>query len=115
MQEGRLYHFYFMASDSGTLYVGVTGNLEGRAEQHKSGKTEGFTKKYRCHKLVYFEEFEDVEQAILREKQVKKFSRIKKELLIRSVNPGWRDLGKDWKQAAVIPRPNRPRDLSPKA
>ena len=99
----RLYHVYFMASDSGTLYVGVTGHLEGRVEQHKKREIEGFTKKYICYKLVYFEEFEDIQQAILREKQVKK------ETLIRQMNPGWRDLSQDW-HVKEIPRAARARN-----
>ena len=105
----RLYHVYFMASDSGTLYVGVTGHLEGRVEQHKKREIEGFTKKYKCYKLVYFEEFEDIQQAILREKQVKKYSRIKKETLIRQMNPGWTDLSQDW-HMKEIPRAARARN-----
>lgn len=68
MSEERAYYVYFMASDSGTLYVGVTGHLEGRVEQHQKGQILGFAQKYKCYKLVYFEEFEDIEQAILREK-----------------------------------------------
>ena len=92
----RIYHVYFMASDSGTLYVGVTGHLEGRVGQHKNGEVEGFTKKYKCYKLVYFEEYEDIEQAILREKQIKRWRRDKKEKLIKKINPGWTDIARDW-------------------
>jgi putative endonuclease len=97
MSEDRQYYVYFMASDSGTLYVGVSGHLEGRVQQHKDGKIEGFTKKYKCYKLVYFEEFDDIEQAILRETQIKKWRREKKEALIKKMNPMWRDLSQDWK------------------
>ncbi len=86
-----------MASDSGTLYVGVTGQLEGRVNQHKKGQIDGFTKKYNCNKLVYYEEFDDIEQAILREKQIKRWRRDKKEALIKKINPSWRDLSEDWK------------------
>lgn len=109
----RSYYVYFMASDSGTLYVGVTGDLQGRAGQHKQGEIEGFTKKYNCHKLVYYEEFEDIEQAILREKQIKRWRRSKKEALIKKMNPSWRDLAEDWNPDAnksdSSTRPNRPR------
>lgn len=97
MSDEKTYYMYFMASDSGTLYVGVTGGLEGRVAQHKKGKIEGFTKKYKCCKLVYFEEYDDIEQAILREKQIKRWRREKKEFLIRKMNPTWRDLSADWK------------------
>lgn len=96
MREDRVYYVYFMVSDSGTLYVGVTGHLEGRVNQHKKGQIEGFTKKYKCYKLLYFEEFEDIEQAILREKQIKRWRREKKEALIKKINPSWRDLSADW-------------------
>jgi putative endonuclease len=101
MREERIYHVYFMASDSGTLYVGVTGGLEGRVSQHQAGEVPGFTKKYKCHKLVYYEEFEDIEQAILRETQIKKWRREKKDVLIRKMNPIWRDLSEDWKKLNV--------------
>lgn len=107
-----LYHVYLMASDSGTLYVGVSGHLEGRVEQHKKGEIEGFTKKYKCYKLVYFEEFNDIEQAILREKQIKKWRREKKEALIKKMNPTWKDLSQDWKElykSDSSTRANRPR------
>jgi putative endonuclease len=97
MREERTYYVYFMASDSGTIYVGVTGHLEGRVAQHQKGQIEGFTKKYNCHKLIYFEEFEDIEQAILRETQIKKWRRDKKEVLINKMNPTWRDLSLDWR------------------
>lgn len=101
-----------MASESGTLYVGVTGGLEGRVRQHKKGEADGFTKKYKCHKLVFYEEHDDIEQAILREKQIKKWSRYKKEALIRTINPGWRDLSLDW-QVKEIPRALRARNDKP--
>ena len=81
-----------MASESGTLYLGVTNNLERRVCEHKSDLIEGFSKKYQCHRLVYFEEYEKIDQAIEREKQVKKWNRSKKESLINRINPGWKDL-----------------------
>lgn len=81
-----------MASESGTLYIGVTDDLIRRAFQHRIGFLKGFTQKYGCNKLVYFEQYLDVETAILREKQLKKWRREKKETLIRKMNPGWKDL-----------------------
>ena len=81
-----------MASESGTLYLGVTNNLERRVHEHKSNLIEGFSKKYQCHKLLYFEEYTEIEQAIERERQVKKWNRNKKESLIKRINPGWKDL-----------------------
>ena len=86
-----------MASASGTLYTGVANNLYKRVWQHKNDLIEGFTKKYQCHKLVHFEETGDVESAITREKQIKGWSRRKKEALIKSKNPHWKDLSDDWK------------------
>jgi len=90
-----MYLIYILASNSGTLYIGVTNNLERRVEEHKSGLIEGFTKKYECKKLVYFEEYNYINDAIAREKQIKGWRRSKKEALIRTMNPGWRDLTLD--------------------
>ena len=74
------------------LYTGVTHDLEKRCFQHKSGSVEGFSKKYNINKLVYYEHFNDIEQAILREKEIKKWRREKKNQLVESVNPQWNDL-----------------------
>ncbi len=92
----RKYYFYIMASKSGTLYSGLTGNLQRRVYQHKNNLIEGFSKKYKCHKLVYFEEYKNVRDALAREKQIKKWRRNKKEKLIKTINPGWRDLSLDY-------------------
>jgi len=86
---------YILASESGTLYVGVTNDLEKRVYEHKNKLIEGFSKKYNCNKLVYFEHTTDVIIAISREKQIKKWRRAKKEFLIRTINPTWIDLSKD--------------------
>jgi putative endonuclease len=74
------------------LYVGVTNDLIRRAYEHKEGLVNGFTKKYKIVKLVYYEVFEDIENAILREKQIKAGSRQKKVQLIDSINREWYDL-----------------------
>jgi putative endonuclease len=74
------------------IYTGITGNLNKRIYEHKENLVEGFTKKYNVHKLVYYEVFNDVEEAILREKQIKAGSRNKKITLISSMNPNWKDL-----------------------
>ncbi|MFZ2804341.1 MAG: GIY-YIG nuclease family protein [Patescibacteria group bacterium] len=86
------FYVYFMASESGTLYTGVTNDLRRRAYEHREGLTEGFTKKYGCKKLIYFEETESVQTAITREKQLKNWNRSKKEHLIMGFNPQWIDL-----------------------
>lgn len=90
------YFVYIMASSSGTLYVGITNDLYKRVYQHKNNLIDGFTKKYGCHKLVYFEETTSVESVIAREKQLKGWRREKKEFLIRKLNPSWNDLSLDW-------------------
>ncbi len=88
---------YIMASKkNGTLYVGVTSNLIKRVYEHKNNLVDGFTKKYSVHSLVYFEDCENIVNAIAREKQIKGWTRIKKINLIESVNPEWRDLSKEW-------------------
>lgn len=79
-----------------TLYVGVTSDVYSRAWQHKNKINKGFTSRYNLNKLVYYEEYEDIEQAIVREKQLKGGSRKRKEDLIRKNNPSWDDLSKDW-------------------
>jgi putative endonuclease len=83
-----------MASDSGTLYVGMTNNLQRRVIEHKEYKIEGFSKKYKCHKLVYYESTKYVYNAIEREKEIKNWNRKKKEELIKTMNPTWKDLYK---------------------
>lgn len=95
--QDRQYFVYIMASLSGTLYIGVTNNLIKRVWQHKNDLLEGFTKKYKCHKLIYFEETSDVNSAIAREKQLKNWNRAKKEWLITTKNSSWKDLSLTWK------------------
>ncbi len=91
----KQYFVYIVASNSGTIYIGVTNNLFRRISEHKEGKIKGFSKKYSCHKLVYYENYGLVSAAIYREKQLKKWSRIKKQVLIKSLNPTWLDLFDD--------------------
>ena len=92
----RRYYVYILASRSRNLYTGVTNNLRRRVLEHKQGLLAGFTKKYRIHRLVYFESFNDVHEAIAREKQVKAWRREKRVALIKSGNPAWDDLAADW-------------------
>lgn len=89
-------YIYILASNTGTLYIGVTSNLGQRIWQHKSDLFEGFSKKYGCHKLIYFEEYDDISNAIAREKQIKAYRRGKKEDLIKILNPLWKDLSEGW-------------------
>ncbi len=89
----KTYYVYIMASKrNGTLYIGVTNNLPQRVWEHKNDVHEGFTKKYGVHRLVWFEVTSDVEEAILREKQLKKWRRQWKINLIEKENPNWNDL-----------------------
>ncbi|MEN8133294.1 MAG: GIY-YIG nuclease family protein [Pseudomonadota bacterium] len=84
---------YILASKrNGTLYTGVTSDLIKRVHEHKNGLIDGFTKKYRVHYLVYFEQCEDMMSAITREKQIKKWNRAWKLRLIEKGNPEWMDL-----------------------
>lgn len=87
---------YLLTNASNTvLYVGVTNNLVTRVYQHKNNIVEGFTAKYHVHKLVWYESHERIEDAILREKQLKAGSRKKKIELIERMNPKWKDLYED--------------------
>jgi putative endonuclease len=90
------YYIYIMTNHLGTLYTGVTNNLIVRVYQHREGTVEGFTKKYKINRLVYFEETPSVNAALEREKEIKGWVRKKKIKLIESENPGWKDLSEDW-------------------
>jgi putative endonuclease len=82
---------------NGTLYIGVTNNLERRMYEHKNRLYEGFTNKYGLDKLIYFETYQFINDAIKREKSMKKWKRQWKINLIEKDNPNWNDLSKDWK------------------
>jgi putative endonuclease len=92
----REYYVYIMASERQTLYTGVTHDLESRIWQHKNKLVPGFTAKYDCTKLVYYEVTNDVREAIGREKQIKGLGTTKKVALIRSINPAFDDLSIEW-------------------
>ena len=82
--------------NNSVIYIGVTSDLLKRVYQHKTKTYKGFTQKYNCDKLVYFEEFNDINLAIGREKQIKSGNRQRKINLIESDNPEWNDLSKGW-------------------
>ena len=91
------YYVYILASKrNGTLYIGVTNNLERRIYEHKSDLVKGFTKKYNVHYLVYYEATNDIHAVLEREKQLKKWNRKWKLARIEKVNPNWNDMAKDW-------------------
>ena len=91
------YYLYILSNKyNGTLYIGITNNLERRMFEHKNQLVDGFTKKYRLNRLVYFETFQYITNAIRREKNMKKWKRQWKINLIEEENQNWRDLSKDW-------------------
>lgn len=92
MLEKQGYVYILTNTDNTVLYTGVTSNLIARVYEHKNKMVQGFTKKYNLHKLVYYEVFADMINAIVREKQIKGWLRSKKLLLIGKANPNWADL-----------------------
>jgi len=91
------YYVYILTNARGNvMYVGVTNNLERRIVEHRNGSIPGFTQKYAVHKLVYYEECGNIDDAIAREKQLKGWRRAKKDALVQRVNPEWCDLASDW-------------------
>ena len=106
----RQYYVYILTSRSRTLYTGITNNLQRRVLEHRQKIVPGFTRYYRVHRLVYFEPFSNVRDAIAREKRIKGWRREKKVALIESVNPAWDDLAASW----FVPTPSEkqvPRSL----
>lgn len=88
---------YILASKrNGTLYIGVTNDLERRLYEHRNNLIEGFTNKYNVHHLVYYEDVNDIQAALQREKQLKRWTRKWKIELIEKANPEWRDLAEDF-------------------
>ena len=88
----KTYHVYIMASWTKVLYTGSTSRLEFRVAQHKQGLGSRFTAKYKCTRLVYFEDTSEAYEAVSRERQIKKWNRARKLRLIESMNPTWNDL-----------------------
>jgi len=88
-----IYYVYFLTNSKNvTLYIGVTNNIERRIYEHKEGKADSFTKKYNVYKLVYFEEFQNIKDAIAREKQLKNWHRSWKLNLIKQTNPNLEEM-----------------------
>jgi putative endonuclease len=102
MLEEKLYYVYILSSRSRTIYVGMTGFLMTRVLCHRAGDGGAFTKKYRIHRLVYYEVFHNVAAAITRETEIKKWRREKKVALIAKTNPTWEDLATEWGGPAVM-------------
>ena len=94
--EYKQYYIYILSNYSNsTIYIGVTNNLVKRLYQHQNKLIDGFTSKYNINKLVYYEIYQNIDYAINREKQLKGWSRAKKNALIETLNPTWKDLGKE--------------------
>ena len=92
-----MYFVYVLSNwDDSVIYIGVTSNLPRRLYEHKNGLADGFTKRYHVHKLIYYEHTNDVRSAIAREKQLKGWTRSKKNALISRMNPNWIDLASTW-------------------
>lgn len=93
------YYIYILANwTNSVIYIGVTNNLSRRLFEHKNKLIDGFSRKYNLDKLVYYELFFDINDAIKREKELKKWRREKKNNLVESVNPEWRDLSLDFRE-----------------
>ena len=93
-KESDMYYIYILTNKNNTvLYTGITNDLKRRIYEHKAELNPGFTKRYKAHKLLYFEEYTDVDRAISREKQLKGWIRARKIDLIKTTNPTFEDLG----------------------
>jgi putative endonuclease len=92
----QYYYVYITASLTRVLYIGITNSIERRIVEHKEKIHEGFTNQYNVNRLVYYEAFTDVRNAIAREKALKGWRREKKITLINSVNPAWKDISEEW-------------------
>ncbi|HEX8252071.1 MAG TPA: GIY-YIG nuclease family protein [Thermoanaerobaculia bacterium] len=104
-------YFVYMVTNrwKNVLYTGMTNSLERRMWQHKNKALPGFTKRYNCDRLVYYEIFDEVNQAIEREKQLKNWPRARKNELVESMNPAWNDLAADWYVESLVFDPDQPK------
>lgn len=102
MSEGKLYYVYIVASKGRAIYVGMTAFLMARILSHRAGEGSEFTRRYRIHRLVYYEVFHSVAAAIARETEIKKWRREKKIALIIQKKPTWEDLAAQWGGPAVM-------------
>jgi putative endonuclease len=100
----KTYHVYIISNASRMRYVGVTNDIHRRMFEHKNKRVPGFSQKYNLHRLVYWESFGNIKDAIAREKGIKGCLRAKKVVLIRSMNPQWKDLAADWFKTPSIRR-----------
>ena len=96
MKEYNFYIYILTNWNNKVMYVGMTNNLERRFYEHKNKLVDGFTKKYNINKLVYYEHTNDILTALAREKEIKRWRREKKNNLVVSINPEWKDLSLEW-------------------
>jgi putative endonuclease len=119
MNRERRFWVYIVASKSRRIYTGMANNLGRRVREHKAGEIEGFTQQYKINRLVYYEGFRYVGNAINREKQIKRLDRAKRVALIESMNPTWEDLPLEWGKPVELLHPSAaaeqqiPRGLKP--
>ena len=90
------YFIYILSNNFGAIYIGVTNNLDRRLYEHRYISRSGYVHKYKVHRLIYFENTEDINSALSREKELKGWTRKKKLELVRRSNPGFKDLGEGW-------------------
>jgi putative endonuclease len=102
-KQNHHYYVYIVASRSHVLYCGMTDSIQRRAEEHREGRIAGFTTTYQCNRLVWFERYQYVNNAIDREKQIKRWRRAKKIWLIERTNPTWADLSEAWRKETAGP------------
>ena len=96
MKEYNFYVYILTNWDNKVMYIGMTNDLKRRLDEHKAKRVKGFTAKYNVNKLVYYEHGTDVHAALAREKEIKKWRREKKNNLVMSMNPDWKDLSLEW-------------------
>jgi putative endonuclease len=96
LRENNYFVYILTNWNNKVMYIGMTNNLRRRLYEHKNKLVDGFTEKYNVNKLVYFEQTSDVNSAIVREKEIKKWRREKKDSLVKTLNSEWRDLSNDW-------------------
>ncbi len=109
-QREHHYYVYLLSSRTRVLYCGVTNSLRRRVEEHQAAEKPSFTEQYNCHRLVWFEHYRYINNALTREKQLKRWTRAKKIALIEAKNPFWEDLSKSWKEETkdLIQHPKPP-------
>jgi len=105
MPREHRYFVYIMSSKSRRLYTGVTNNIERRVAQHKAGEIKGFTQQYKINRLVYYEQFQFIGNAIRREKRIKHWIRAQRVALIERENPTWDDLADGWGKPIQLLKP----------